>query len=84
MLSWKQRASSFTPCWPLSPPSRIHERVLQLAVSLSEADWERGMHYPTRWDPRFADFMRFEDVLRWSVAHLRHYKTQLRPSPGGR
>ncbi|HET9438847.1 MAG TPA: DinB family protein [Longimicrobiales bacterium] len=63
---------------------RIHERVLELSLSLSEADWERGMHYPTRWDPRFADFMKFEDVLRWSVAHLRHHETQLRPSPRNR
>ena len=59
---------------------RIHARVLRIVGSMSAADWGRGMPYPVRWDPRFSEFMGFEDVLRWSVAHLRHHRTQLRPS----
>jgi hypothetical protein len=59
---------------------RIHERVLQLTASMSPADWRRGMHFPTRWDPRFTGFMTMADVLGWHVAHLRHHQTQLQTS----
>jgi hypothetical protein len=59
---------------------RIHAGVLRRLSSASEERWRTGMHYPTRWDPRFREFMMFEDIPRWSVLHLRHHRQQLRPS----
>lgn len=60
---------------------RTHAIVLRRVSTASETDWRRGMHYPNRWDPTFAEFMRFEDVARWSVLHLRHHRAQLTPPP---
>lgn len=30
-----------------------------------DADFTRGMHYPTHWDPFFEDFMTLEDLYRY-------------------
>jgi uncharacterized damage-inducible protein DinB len=59
---------------------RVHAQILRRLSSISEADRSRGMHYPTRWDPRFSEIMQIDDLPRWAVAHLRHHRTQLRPS----
>lgn len=56
---------------------RTHAIVLHRVATANETDWRRGMYYPKHWDPRFMEFMRFEDVARWSVLHLRHHRTQL-------
>ena len=31
----------------------------------SDDSFRRGMHYPTRWDPFFDDYMTLEDVYRY-------------------
>ncbi len=43
----------------------------------SEADFQRGMHYPTRWDPYFSDFMTLEDIYRYPTLHFDHHAKQL-------
>jgi len=61
---------------------RIHAQILRRLWLISEADWNRGMHYPMRWDPRFSEVMQIGAVPRWAVAHQRHHRTQLKPSRG--
>jgi hypothetical protein len=48
----------------------------------SDADLARGMHYPTRWDPFFTDYMTLADIYRFPVQHYRFHRRQLtlRPS----
>lgn len=41
------------------------------------ADLARGMHYPTRWDPFFQDFMTLADVYRFPVQHFDFHQRQL-------
>lgn len=60
---------------------RIHSTILRRLASISDADWNRGMYYPTQWEPRFSEFMRFEDLPRYAVVHFRHHRSQLR-GPG--
>jgi hypothetical protein len=43
-------------------------------------DWGRGMHYPTRWEPRFADFMTVESLFRYPAVHMRHHRAQIAAS----
>jgi uncharacterized damage-inducible protein DinB len=57
--------------------------ILRRLSSMSDVDWDRGMYYPTRWEPRFSEFMRYKDVARYAVAHLRHHRNQLRISRPG-
>ncbi|MGW5051430.1 DinB family protein [Actinokineospora sp. NPDC004072] len=43
----------------------------------TDADLARGMHYPTRWDPFFQDFMTLEDVYRFPTQHFDFHRQQL-------
>jgi hypothetical protein len=37
----------------------------------------RGMHYPTRWDPFFNDYMTLEDIYRYPGQHFAFHAHQL-------
>jgi hypothetical protein len=37
----------------------------------------RGMHYPTRWDPFFRDYMTLADVYRFPAQHFDFHRAQL-------
>ena len=37
----------------------------------------RGMHFPTRWDPFFKDYMTLEDVYRYPGQHFDFHQRQL-------
>lgn len=43
----------------------------------SDAGLARGMHYPTRWDPFFRDFMTLADLYRFPVQHFDFHRSQL-------
>jgi DinB superfamily len=42
-----------------------------------DAALARGMHFPTRWDPYFADYMTLADVYRYPLRHFEHHEDQL-------
>jgi hypothetical protein len=45
----------------------------------------RGMHYPTTWDPFFADYMTLADIYHYPTQHFRFHQRQLTlrpPTPG--
>jgi hypothetical protein len=41
----------------------------------------RGMHYPTTWDPFFADYMTLTDIYHYPTQHFRFHQRQLTLSP---
>jgi hypothetical protein len=43
----------------------------------SAASLRRGMHFPTRWDPYFKDFMTLADTYRYPTQHFDHHDRQL-------
>jgi hypothetical protein len=43
----------------------------------SDDTWPRGMHFPTRWDPFFKDYMTLADVYRFPGQHLDFHSRQL-------
>jgi hypothetical protein len=51
----------------------------------SDAALAKGMHFPTRWDPYFADYMTLADVYHYPLRHFEHHEAQLtlaaRPEP---
>ena len=51
-----------------------------LARSTDEA-LRRGMHFPTRWDPFFNDYMTLEDVYRYPGQHFDFHQGQLTLNP---
>lgn len=48
----------------------------KLAKETDEA-LHRGMHFPTGWDPFFADYMTLEDVYRYPGKHFDFHARQL-------
>lgn len=54
----------------------IASRQRKLALEHDEA-FHRGMHYPTRWDPFFNDFMTLEDIYRYPRQHFDFHARQL-------
>jgi hypothetical protein len=43
----------------------------------SDEDFRRGMHFPTRWDPFFRDYMTLEDIYRYPGRHFDFHCDQL-------
>jgi DinB superfamily len=52
---------------------KLHRRL----DAESDADLARGMHYPTRWDPFFSDYMTLADVYRFPTQHFEFHRRQL-------
>jgi hypothetical protein len=53
--------------------TKLHRRL----DAESDADLARGMHYPTRWDPFFTDYMTLADVYRFPTQHFEFHRRQL-------
>jgi hypothetical protein len=49
----------------------------------TNADLARGMHYPTRWDPFFRDWMTLAEVYRFPTQHFDFHARQLTLARGG-
>jgi hypothetical protein len=57
--------------------AKLHQR---LEVE-TPADLERGMYYPTRWDPFFKEYMTLADVYRFPTQHFDFHQRQLTFEP---
>jgi DinB family protein len=53
--------------------AKLHQRL----DAESDTDLARGMHYPTRWDPFFTDYMTLADVYRFPTRHFHFHRRQL-------
>jgi hypothetical protein len=53
--------------------AKLHQRL----DAESDADLARGMHYPTRWDPFFKDYMTLADVYHFPTQHYDFHRRQL-------
>jgi hypothetical protein len=53
--------------------TKLHHRL----DAESDADLDRGMHYPTRWDPFFKDYMTLADVYHFPTQHYDFHRRQL-------
>ena len=43
----------------------------------TDVDLARGMHYPTRWDPFFHEYMTLADLYRFPTEHYDFHRAQL-------
>jgi len=60
--------------------AKLHRRL----DTETDADLSRGMHYPTRWDPFFRDYMTLADVYRFPTQHFEFHRQQLTLDDRGR
>jgi hypothetical protein len=56
---------------------RVYFSLLKRLNSVREAEWRRGMYYPTRWDALFKQYMTLEDVFHYPVVHFKFHLKQL-------
>ncbi|HEU4946820.1 MAG TPA: DinB family protein [Kribbella sp.] len=53
--------------------ARLHHRL----DAETDLDLARGMHYPTRWDPFFEDYMTLADIYLYPTRHFDFHRRQL-------
>jgi len=56
---------------------RVIEALERSLARQDDATLRRGMHFPTRWDPYFRDYMTLADVYRYPGQHYDHHRRQL-------
>ena len=52
-------------------------RLQRSVMATSESSLNRGMHFPTGWDPYFDDYMTLRDVYHYATQHYDHHRGQL-------
>ena len=57
---------------------RVYRAIRRQLDVIGDDEWTRGMHYPTRWDPRFSEYVTCADLFRYPIAHFEHHRGQLR------
>ncbi|MDQ2691398.1 MAG: DinB family protein [Chloroflexota bacterium] len=56
---------------------RVHVSLLTKIESITDGEWERGMYYPTKWDPNFEEFMTLEKLCQYPVKHFNFHLQQI-------
>jgi len=51
--------------------------LLKQLHAVGESELRRGMHFPTRWDPDFKEFMTLEEQFRYPVIHFNFHLKQI-------
>ena len=55
----------------------VHFSLMKQLERIKDDEWERGMYYPTRWDPNFHDFMTIRDLFHYPIRHFNFHLDQL-------
>ncbi|HET9905850.1 MAG TPA: DinB family protein [Anaerolineales bacterium] len=56
---------------------RAYFSLLRKINSIKDEEWQRGMYYPTKWDPNFSEFMTLEKLFHYPVNHFNFHLTQI-------
>jgi hypothetical protein len=55
----------------------VHALVMTWVQALPEAELQRGMYYPAKWDPLFRDYMTMAEILRFPMIHFYFHVNQI-------
>jgi hypothetical protein len=55
----------------------VYFSLVKQINSIKDGEWERGMHYPIRWDSNFSDFMTIEKLFHYPVIHFNFHLGQI-------
>jgi len=56
---------------------RVVDALQRSIYRMPESAFGRGMHFPSRWDPYFREYMTLADVYRYPGQHYDHHRRQL-------
>lgn len=48
----------------------VYTLIVRLLQMVSDDELQRGMHYPTKWDSLFSDYMTLADIFRFPMRHF--------------
>ncbi|MGW5723655.1 DinB family protein [Amycolatopsis sp. NPDC003865] len=65
------------PRWAARWFDRIVASLHRSLDRAGDAELTRGMHYPTRWDPFFEQYMTLADLYRYPARHFAFHESQL-------
>jgi hypothetical protein len=54
-----------------------YRSLLRMLDTIGDDEWDKGMYYPTRWDPLFDEYMTLEKLFHYPVIHFRFHRDQL-------
>jgi DinB family protein len=52
-------------------------RLRRFVTNAMEHELDRGMHFPTGWDPYFNDYMTLREIYHYPTQHYDHHRRQL-------
>jgi hypothetical protein len=52
-------------------------RLRRFVINAGEDDLNRDMHFPTRWESYFTDYMTLRDLYHYPTQHYDHHRRQL-------
>jgi hypothetical protein len=76
-LGARLQARVFTPQQIGRVYDWVHFSLLRQLEGVKDNEWERGMYYPTRWDPNFHDFMKIRELFHYPVRHFNFHMAQI-------
>ena len=56
---------------------RVIDSLQRRLARERDSDFSLGMHYPSRWDPFFREYMTLEDIYRYPGQHFDFHQHQL-------
>lgn len=56
---------------------RVHAHILHLLDALPDAELQRGMYYPDKWDGLFHPYMTLADLFIYPTVHFRFHRDQI-------
>ena len=56
---------------------RVIKRLQRRVLLANARELSRGMHYPTRWDPFFREYMTLGELFRYPTQHFDFHRRQL-------
>ena len=56
---------------------QVYFSLIRQIGTIKDAEWQRGMYYPTRWDPNFREFMTVEELFRYAIKHFDFHLGQI-------
>jgi len=56
---------------------RVLEKILRLLQNVRDDEWKIGMHYPTKWDASFSEYITFEKLFLFPTIHYRFHLGQV-------
>jgi hypothetical protein len=60
---------------------RVYRRTLRIINTIPEAEWQRGMYFPWKWDGLFQDYMTLAQICTYPSRHFLAHREQLRLGP---